>query len=292
MRLLTALLLLCLFAPPSAASAPAVESREYKFALKAAAFADPMKGMEKAWGVLRAVAAECGLKVKEEPFEPEEERFVAFLDTKDAAVRGRGHILRIRRMKEFGTKALPGRKGEITLKFRSADPKLAAAAAVAPAPGIEGEVSFEEDVVFGPAGSRSIFSKSARHTTDDLPPCTVAGFSALFPGFAKLGLPAGTPLGRVRGVAVRELRVKPGRIDFGGAKGKITLSVWLDAPTGKPLIGEASFSMAAGQDVDALAAARAAERFCAAVAKRFGPALETGATKTGIVYGDESANDE
>lgn len=291
-RILCMLLTVLFAAAPCAAAAPEVESREFKFALKAQAFADPAAGMAKAWAAAKATAAELGLKVKEEPFEPEADRFVAFLDTKDFAVRKSGHILRVRRAKEFGAKALPGRSGELTLKFRSADPKIAAASAVAPAPGLEGETAFEEDVIFGPATMRRVYSKSAKTETDDLPPCTVGGFVALFPAVAKLGIPAGAPLGRVRGVAVRELRVKPGKIDFSGGKGKVTLTVWLDAPTGRPLIGELSFAMAAAQDVASLAAAREAERFAKALAKRFGPALETGVTKTGIVYGDESGTDE
>lgn len=288
----TAALLLLLLAVPALSAAPEAESREFKFALKAQAFADPASGMAKAWDAAKEVAAELGLKVKEEPFEPEAERFVAFLDTKDFAVRKAGHLLRVRRTKEFGAKALPGRSGELTLKFRSTDPRVAAAAAVSPAPGLDGEAAFEEDAILGPASIRRVYSKSAKIETDDLPPCTVAGFSALFPAFAKLGIPAGTPLGLVRGVAVRELRVKPGKIDFGGGKGKVTLTVWLDAATSRTLLGEFSFSMAAGQEVASLEAARTAERFAKALAKRFGPALETGATKTGIVYGDEADTDE
>jgi hypothetical protein len=229
-RVCLACVCLALIGSPALAKAPTFEAREYKILLAPGPFADPAAGMGKAWSEARKVAESLGLKVKEESLQPEDDRFVAFLDTKDFAIRKSGHILRVRRSKDFGRKGLEGRTGELTFKFRSPKPAAAGASAVAPAPGVEGETSCEEDASYRPAGVRVVYSKSAQVETDDLPPCTVDGFAKVFAGVAALGLPAGAPLGRVRGVAVREVRVKPGKVDFGPAKGKVTLSVWLDPP--------------------------------------------------------------
>lgn len=267
----------------------APESREFKILLLPDNFEKPLKGMIRYWKIATAAAKSLGLKVRDEKeLNLEPDRFVTYLDTPGYELKKQGYILRRR-----GSKPFTAKKWDLVLKARSSDPALASTAPVeAAADQGSARVFFQEDISMGRTTDgtfkpRSLFSKSGSARVTVNPGETFNGFSKIFPGLVKLDIDASRQITPVRGLVIKEFRLKPGKIDLGSHRAAVTITVWRVEGEDMPWVAEFSFVYGLRGDPlkDDLAGEMAMD-FCRTLMARSTKWLNHGMTKTSLVYGE------
>jgi hypothetical protein len=228
-----------------AASAASVYYREYKLLLRSDLFLKPAH-FHKYWKVTRRVAKSLGIAIRKrgKPMETHL-REVLFFDTPRFRLYNNGFILRRR---TFYRQGLPETNHEMTLKFRHHDRQTAAAVDVRPLHLSGATLKFKEEVLMDhdkPGGSRTIYSHGCEiDTSNTVMWQSFQSISQLFPALLRTGAKSTTLLGIVNGIAIEEVLVNFGEIDFGGKMtAKATLAIWRNRMTQQPLVGEYSYQM-------------------------------------------------
>lgn len=265
-----------------------VTSREYKVMLAGGPFADPAAALAAVRDDLGDLAAALGGELAGgfDPGDPKE-RTVLFLDTPDFTLRRNGLLLR-RRAKRSG-------KAEFTLKARTEDRYVAAAADLSPGPGLAAEVKFEEDIG-PPFVARFSHSATVPGASGSPPPATLGAAATLFPGLAAvrrdgLTCPPHAPLAAVNGREVYE-RVYTGPVAHlagdgdrpAAAAAEVAVILWTRGAKGRVLAAELSFRYGDAAEAYPPAVAAAARRLFDGV-QRQDWAVPDGSTKTQHLYG-------
>ncbi len=265
-----------------------VTYREYKLLLRSEHFVKPTH-FHKFWKLTRRAAQEVGIEIRKrgKPMETHL-REVLFFDTPKFRLYNHSFILR-RRM--FYKKGPPQTNHELTLKFRHHDREAAAAVDVRPLLPCIHTIKFKEEILMERdkvGAMRSIYSHGCELDTPNvILTQSFESIAQVFPALLQTGAKAQTLLSIVNGVAIDEVLVNFGEIDFGGkAAAKATLAIWRNRMAQKHLVGEYSyqikFSDAAGFD------GKPKERSDAFFLKLQEDAkdwLHVGTTKTAMVYG-------
>ncbi|MFB9951075.1 hypothetical protein ACFFP0_19685 [Rhizobium puerariae] len=216
--------------------------------------------------------------------EPEKQRDIVFLDTRDKALyRQADLVFRMRR------KVRSKEEWETTLKFRHGDRLLAAAQTFRSAKGEKEK--FEEDVkVVPPADTPrfwALFSRSSKGMTDGAGPSTVGDCLELYENFGKMFLPSRSAgvleVGKLR---IREHVFEGGRLDLGeGVEAECALILWWKRERlENPIAAEFSFRFELENGEAEAGAARKA--WAAMVELCSSPWVDPqGQTKTALVYG-------
>ncbi|EMI17099.1 hypothetical protein RMSM_05973 [Rhodopirellula maiorica SM1] len=241
-----------------------VISREYKVMLDPRLFDNAREGLEEVKADLKRQAKRFDAKVSGR-FDKFDQRTIRFLDTPDFSFRNNQLILRHRRPKGSSS------DGEFTLKCRSEDRYLAAAADLRPAKKLNGKFKFEEDIA-APFRSRFSHSVTIASPTDGLPE-TVAKASRLFPLLGKLPRDGGRCEGKTPVLGVNDFvpheQVRKGL--------KLTLTpdvdcsvaviLWSHTSKGRILCAEFSFRYRDKKEQYPAAAAQTAYDLFAAIQK-------------------------
>lgn len=167
-------------------------------------------------------------------FEKTETRELTFLDTPDHTVLGNGFVFRRRREKE---------RSEYTLKYRSLDRYIAAAADVGAGVGLAPDEKFEEDIG-APYVSRFSLSNTIKGP-DDVP-ATVGDAARLFPVLGQLTRDSRNCPGDVVLLPVGTFtpfeRVNTGpAFEIAGKQAEVAIILWSNGPSGRLHAAELSF---------------------------------------------------
>lgn len=219
-----------------------LDSREYKFLVKAHFFANPRDAVIDFWSELKA--RHFGFVRRfEDAKKPEQSRRrdVWYLDTADRQLRSKHYILRIRQ--KYDGKS-PRKHYEFGCKFRHHLEKKAAIADVSVAEGLPEDMSFEEDLIL--TRDREFISLfSLRNRIKNCHksfPEDLAAAGRVFPALLQLGLDGKTPISAVNQFIMKEYKYTPGLVVV---EGEIviepTISVWYEKGRKMPLIAEFSF---------------------------------------------------
>jgi len=219
--------------------------REYKLLLRSEHFFKPAH-FHKFWQITRHTAESVGVDITKigKPMETHL-REVLFFDTPKFRLYNHGFILR-RRM--FYKKGLPQSNHELTLKFRHRERAAAAAIDVRPLLLGTHTIKFKEEILMNgeKAGSmRMIYSHGCELDTPNvILTQSFDSISQVFPALLQTGAKAKTLLSIVNGVAIEEVLVNFGEIDFGGkVTAKATLAIWRNRMTQEHLVGEYSYQI-------------------------------------------------
>jgi hypothetical protein len=230
---------------PEAATAASTHYREYKLLLRSDHFVKPGH-FHKYWKVTRRVAKSLGIEIRKrgKPMETHL-REVLFFDSPKFRFYNNGFILRWR---TFYRKGLPETTHELTLKFRHHDREAAAAVDIRPRPPFTPTLKFKEEMLIDndkPGGMRSIYSHGCEiRTANTAISQSVQSISEVFPALQRTGAKPTTLLSTVHGVAIEEVLVNFGEIDFGGKMtAKATLAIWRNRITQQHLVGEYSYQI-------------------------------------------------
>lgn len=213
-----------------------IASREYKVMLRRERFGDVAKALKQFHRELESIAssARCELRGR---FDSVSERRISFFDTKDRLLGGNEMILRRRTRKK---------RTEYTLKCRSRDRYLAAAAIVKAGRGLEPDEKFEEDIG-PPFASRFSHSNTVEFSRDEAPPPLkrLGDAARLFPGIKVLcretDATAKTKLRPVNAKEPIEHVYTGPAFRIGGVEAEIALIVWFGGDGEDVLLAEFSF---------------------------------------------------
>jgi hypothetical protein len=271
--------------PP--ASPATIGYREFKLMLCADQFDTPAR-FHKFWKLTRRTAEVVGVEIAKrgKPGEPHL-REVLYFDTPRFRLYNHGFILRQRTFYRAGLRAS---EHELTVKYRG--PDYVAAAAMQMHPRVPGlcTVKFKEEVLVDQAkiGShRSIYAQSAElETTKTSLTSTFGNIAAIFPVLISTGAKERTALSVVNGIAIEEILVNMGEIDFGGkVTGKATLAIWRNRTTQQHLVGEYSYQIKIGEAGNHGRPKELSEAFFGRLQIDAADWLYPGTTKTAMVYG-------
>ncbi|MBV8772590.1 MAG: hypothetical protein JO166_09730 [Deltaproteobacteria bacterium] len=265
-----------------------VTYREYKMLLRSEHFIKPAH-FHKFWKITRHTARAIGVEIAKigKPMETHL-REVLFFDTPKLRLYNHGFILR-RRM--FYKRGLPQSDHELTLKFRHPDRQIAAAVDVRPLLPCTHTIKFKEEVLMehGKAsGMRSIYSHGCELDTPNI--ILTQSFESItqvFPALLQTGAKAKTRLSIVNGVAIEEVLVNCGEINFGGkVTAKATLAIWRNRMTQEHLVGEYSYQIKFPDPEEFHGKPRElSEAFFVKLQEDAQEWLHPGTTKTAMVYG-------
>jgi hypothetical protein len=222
-----------------------IQYREYKLLVHADHFSLPQQ-FHKFWKLTRRVAETVGVEINKrgKPMETHL-REVLFFDTPKYRLYNHGFMLRRR---TFYKRGMPKPDHQLTLKFRTTDHHLAASVDVRPLLPCVNVVKFKEEILLPrdqPEGMRTIYSHGCELDT----PNTVLTESfetitQVFPALQRTGAKQKTALSIVNGIAIEEVLVNYGEIDFGGKMtAKANLAIWRNRVTQLPLIGEYAYQL-------------------------------------------------
>jgi hypothetical protein len=222
-----------------------LQYREYKLLMRADQFSRSQH-FHKFWKLTRRVAKSLGVTIgkRTKPMETHL-REVIFFDTPKFRLFNNGFILRRRTFYENG---LPQPEHELVLKFRNSDMDTAASVDVRPLLPCINVVKFKEEILLPNekvGGMRSIYSHSCELDTPNA--MLTQNFETIcqvFPALLRTGAKAKTALSVVNGIAIEEVLVNFGEIDFGDKMtGKATLAIWRNRTTQERLVGEYGFQL-------------------------------------------------
>lgn len=297
------------------AAAEDIDSREYKIMLDASAFigdyegnlGDAIKALQESLAVEITAA---GLELEKE-LEPEEIRFVQFLDTKDKDLRTHGFVLRKRgdlELDDNGEWKIKDGKTKYTLKFRSIYAETAAGKDVAILDDDTYDLSkvkekFEEDVTIGTgiddwvsiysvSGSgRDKNSSNGMNNKDAIVLKNLDDAANLYPGltsglaeegyiFDTFGAPN---LKAVSGLTIHERTYEGAEVDLGEVDADLALTAWYEKESDytTPAVVELSFDYKT-DDEDEEVKANAAKLYQAMLELELVDIEST--TKTAFVY--------
>jgi hypothetical protein len=265
-----------------------VTYREYKLLLRSEHFIKPAH-FHKFWKITRRTAKAVGVGISKigKPMETHL-REVLFFDTPKFRLYNHDFILR-RRM--FYKKGLPQSNHELTLKFRHPDRQAAAAVDVRPLLPCIHAIKFKEEILTerGKAGGmRMIYSHGCELDTPNV--IVMQSFESItqvFPALLQTGAKAKTLLSIVNGVAIEEILVNFGEIDFGGkVTARATLAIWRNRMMQEHLVGEYSYQIKFS-DLDGFQGKprELSEAFFLRLQEDAHDWLHIGTTKTAMVYG-------
>jgi len=265
-----------------------VTFREYKLLLRSEHFIKPAH-FHKFWKISRHAARTVGAEIRKvgKPMETHL-REVLFFDTPKFRLYNHGFILR-RRM--FYKKGLPQSNHELTLKFRHSDRQAAAAVDVRPLLPCIHNIKFKEELLTEreqAEGMRMIYSRACELDTPNvILTQSFESITQVFPALLQTGAKAKTLLSVVNGVAIEEILVNLGEIDFDGkAAAKATLAIWRNRMTQEHLVGEYSYQIKFS-DLEGFhgKARELSEAFFLQLQQDAQDWLHIGTTKTAMVYG-------
>jgi hypothetical protein len=218
---------------------------EYKLLLRSDHFVKPAQ-FHKFWKITRRAAKSLGIAIRKrgKPMETHL-REVLFFDTPRFRFYNNGFILRRR---TFYKQGLPETNHELTLKFRHPDRATAAAVDVRPVLPFINTIKFKEEILMDreKLGSmRTIYSHSCElNTPNTILTQSFESIAQVFPVLQRTGAKAKTALSVVNGIAIEEVLVNLGEIDFGGkVTAKATLAIWRNRMTQDHLRGEYSYQI-------------------------------------------------
>ncbi len=264
-----------------------LQYREYKLLLGADRFTRSQQ-FHKFWKVTRRVAKSLGIAIRKrgKPMETHL-REVIFFDTPKFRLYNNGFILRRRTFYENG---LPQPEHELTLKFRDPDLNKTAEVDVRPLLPCLNVVKFKEEILLpndGSRGMRAIYSHGCELDTPNT--AMTQSFETIcqvFPALLRTGAKAKTALSVVNGIAIEEILVNFGEIDFGGKMtAKATLAIWRNRMTQKHFIGEYGYQLKFHSPEDFHGKPRElSEAFFLGLQNEATEWLELGTTKTAMIY--------
>jgi hypothetical protein len=265
-----------------------IQYREYKIILQPHHFTSPQAFVD-FWHIVKATAKKFDVKIKEaeDAFESHV-REVLFFDTEDFALYRNHFIFRLRTRYHGGwPEGIP----EATFKFRH--PEFEQAAAVDVRPGASGgiaRIKFKEELLplretLG--GVRSIFSHNCvlakpREGLD----MAVRDLAAAFPAVGVLEADHDSPLRLVNDMAVEEVQVDVGELNFGGGlHGKTSIAVWRTRKYERAFCGEFAFQCRFDSEEELhKSSLKRAEDFYKALQLDAHDWVSLGTTKTAMVY--------
>jgi len=215
-----------------AAAPMPLNSHEHKLLLNKDRFEDMESAFSDYWLIVKTVAEEQGLKIREfeNGFEWKHNQ-VAFYDTEDLELNKKGFLIR---------KRAKYKKGQLdsaftlTLKFKADDYESASMVDLALAEGYKpksDEIEVEVDIVAGahPDSEPSEFYSVQNSVVLDVDTGnTLADYAKIFPVLGTLGLDLSLVLKPVNGIEAEEFIVKTGYIDFGNdLLGRVDMSAWI-----------------------------------------------------------------
>ncbi|ODN68537.1 hypothetical protein [Methylobrevis pamukkalensis] len=260
---------------------------EYKILLRPERFFHPSQ-FEVYWHKIVRIAGDHGIGVTtaENGFK-RHVREVLFYDTPDFDLYRNAFILRRRTFYDDGW---PAPEHELTFKFRHPDLDEAAKVDVTPRLSGEAKIKFKCEILplaSGIGDARHLYSHNCVLMTPGLVlDQGLDRIAGVFPALAPL-CAGEKPVSLVNNLAVEEVEVTPGRLDFGrGMTAKATVAVWRDRASERTLVGEFAFQarFAHLEDIGRKAMKRAADFFLA-VQRGTEEWIQLGTTKTALVYG-------
>jgi len=265
-----------------------VTFREYKMLLRSEHFIKPAQ-FHQFWKITRQSAKAVGIEVSKvgKPVETHL-REVLFFDTPKFRLYNHGFMLRRRMFYKHG---LPQSNHELTLKFRHPDRQTAASIDVRPLLPCLHIIKFKEEMLMGheKVGSiRTIYSHGCELDTPNvILTQSFESITQVFPALLQTGAKAKTLLSIVNGIAIEEVLVNLGEIDFGGkVTAKATLAIWRNRMTQEHLVGEYSFQIKFSDAEGFHGKPRElSEAFFIKLQEDAQEWLHLGTTKTAMVYG-------
>ncbi|HYA35435.1 MAG TPA: hypothetical protein VEF03_07440 [Candidatus Binataceae bacterium] len=265
-----------------------IHYREYKLLLKAARFGKP-QAFHKFWKLTRHVAKSVGVDLRKAgKGEDPHVREVLFFDTPKFRLYNHNFILRRR---TFYKNGVPRPEHELTFKFRCPNMKEAAAVDVRPLLPCINQIKFKEEILTphdGSMGMRTIFS----HTCELDTPNTMLTqdfetIAEVFPALRKTGAREKAALAVVNNLAIDEILVDVGEFNFGDKfHARATLAIWRNRVTGDYLVGEYAYQVKfANLEEFREHPRKASEAFYVELQKEGADWIESGTTKTAIIYG-------
>jgi hypothetical protein len=262
--------------------------REYKLLLRSDHFVKPAH-FHKFWKITRRAAKAAGVEIRKRgrPMETHQ-REVLFFDTPKFRLYNNGFMLR-RRM--FYKKGLPQPNHELTLKLRHRDRAIAAAVDVRPLLPCIHTIKFKEEILgepTEPGGMRMLYSHACELDTPNI--VLTQNFESItqvFPALLHTGAKAKTLLSIVNGIAIEEVLVNFGEIDFGSkVSARATLAIWRNRMTQEHLVGEYSYQLKFPDEGGLHGKPRElSEAFFLKLQEDAHDWLHYGTTKTAMVYG-------
>jgi hypothetical protein len=264
-----------------------VQYREYKLLLRADRFSRSQQ-FHKFWKVTRRVAKSLGIAIRKrgKPMETHL-REVIFFDTPKFRLYNNGFILRRRTFYQDG---LPQPEHELTLKFRSPDLKATAAVDVRPLLPCINVVKFKEEILLPNdtiGGMRTIYSHGCElDTPNTMMTQSFETICQVFPALLRTGAKAKTALSVVNGIAIEEVLVNFGEIDFGGhMTAKATLAIWRNRMTQEHFIGEYGYQLKFHSPEDFHGKPKElSEAFYLGLQSEAPEWIQLGTTKTSMIY--------
>jgi hypothetical protein len=264
-----------------------VQYREYKLLLHADRFTHTQP-FHKFWKVTRRVAKSLGIAIRKrgKPMETHL-REVIFFDTPKFRLYNNGFILRRR---TFYGAGVPQPEHELTLKFRGPDFKAAAEVDVRPLLPSINVVKFKEEILLPYdklGGMRMVYSHGCElHTPNTLMTQNFGTICEVFPALLRTGAKAKTALSVVNGIAIEEVLVNFGEIDFGGKMtAKATLAIWRNRMTQENFIGEYGYQIKFHSPEDFHGKPKElSEAFYLGLQSEAPEWIELGTTKTAMIY--------
>lgn len=256
---------------------PKVVSREYKIMMDHRLFQDRKAALLSFLDEVDSLAKEMDIGFKNGELKTRK-RSIQFLDTIDSTLLLNGLVLRKRIDVETS-------KTEFTLKSRSPDRYLAAAAEIQPEKSLKSEMKLEEDIS---APFRVQFSHSATCESSGKNLETISDAVKLLPGLARLkrdGIQCdGTiRLHPVNAMTMFERVMKGPSLKFGETDAEIALILWSNGEAGRPLVAEFSFRYADKDENYSEATVRQAKTMFESL-QRLDWFLPEGKTKTQFAY--------
>ena len=255
-----------------------VSSREYKVMLDHRLFLDRKPAAEAFCRDLHSCAKRLPRIECDGKFESISKREIVFLDTPDLTIALNKLVFRRRTDLEKGG-------SEYTLKCRSPDRYIAAAADVESAKGRKEDPKFEEDI-----GAPFVvrFSHSNTVAEANTPPKTLREAAKIFPALGRLKrderpCPPDLELKPPSALTFHERVLKGPKLRFDKTEAQVALILWSDGAEGRPILGEFSFRYGAKrEEYDAKVARLAMEFF--SECQRMDWCLPGARTKTQFVY--------
>ncbi len=270
---------------PILAEAPVgVNSREIKILLRTDAFEGPEDFFESSLGILRALASERKVTLREPGGEQKvKTREIRYFDTPDFALRSQGWLLR-QRVKV--RKERMADTAELAFKFNSSIRGKTAEASVSAADSYASDEEFEEDIIpvaeDGPWQSRY----ARRCKVKGLPVFdrpSLAQLLEIYPSLSQAGLPEETEFETVGG-PILERRIQPGYLDFGnGVMADLDLT-WFEDAEGRALAAEISYDYEIGGSKSSVPSLWASLQFLPALHLALGDSWQPGLGKTSLVF--------
>ena len=260
---------------------------EYKLLLSADHFSRTQQ-FHKFWKITRRVAKSLDIEIAKRGKEMETHlREVIFFDTPKFRLYNNGFILRRR---TFYRQGLPQPEHELTLKFRHGDFDQAVAVDVRPLLPCINVVKFKEEILLPYDkldGMRTIYSHGCELDTHNT--IMTQSFEAIcqvFPALQRTGAKAKTALSVVNGVAIEEILVNLGELNFGGKlAAKASLAIWRNRMTQEHFIGEYSYQIKfPSPDMFRGKPRELADQFYLGVQSEAAEWIQPGTTKTAMIY--------